>query len=48
LTADLRTDDFTPQAVAERIQSLQADPWADYWTTRQSITKQMRAAVGLT
>jgi bifunctional non-homologous end joining protein LigD len=48
VTADLRTDDFTPQAVVERIQSLQADPWADYWTTRQSITKQMRAAVGLT
>jgi bifunctional non-homologous end joining protein LigD len=47
LTADLRTDDFTPRAVVERIQSLQADPWADYWIVRQSITKQMRAAVGL-
>jgi bifunctional non-homologous end joining protein LigD len=41
---DLRAR-FDVRSVLERVRD--ADPWADYWTTRQSITAQMRKAIGL-
>ncbi|HEX8392126.1 MAG TPA: DNA ligase D [Longimicrobium sp.] len=47
LTADLKTDRFTPAAVIERVRALKQDPWAEFWTTRQSLTKKMRAELGL-
>jgi bifunctional non-homologous end joining protein LigD len=43
----LDPDAFTPDAVARRLAKLKADPWEGYWTSKQSITKAMRAAVGL-
>ncbi|HWK88633.1 MAG TPA: DNA ligase D [Longimicrobium sp.] len=43
LTPALRTDTLTPDAVIARLESLEADPWKDFHTTRQVITKVMRA-----
>ena len=43
----LDPDAFTPDAVAKRLAKLKADPWEGYWTSKQSITKAMRTAVGL-
>ncbi|MBB4638656.1 DNA ligase D [Longimicrobium terrae] len=47
LTPALRTDDFTPAAVIERVRGLKDDPWAEFWTTKQSLTKKMRTELGL-
>jgi bifunctional non-homologous end joining protein LigD len=47
LTPRLDPDTFTPDAVAKRVAKLKADPWDGFWTSKQSITKAMRAAVGL-
>jgi bifunctional non-homologous end joining protein LigD len=47
LSSRLDPDAFTPDAVAKRVARLKADPWKGYWTSKQSITKGMRTAVGL-
>lgn len=36
---------FTLQTVPQRLKRLRRDPWKDYWTTRQTLTKQMLKAV---
>ena len=41
---DIR-DKFTIKSVPRRLAKLRADPWRDYWTTEQSITAKMRAAL---
>ncbi|HST62746.1 MAG TPA: DNA ligase D [Longimicrobium sp.] len=43
----LDPDAFTPDAVLKRVAKLKADPWDGYWTSKQSITKAMRTAVGM-
>ena len=43
---DLRAR-FTLLNVRERLAGLKQDPWADYWTTRQSITPKMKKSLGL-
>lgn len=47
LTPRLDPDAFTPDAVVKRLAKLEGDPWEDYWTSKQSITRAMRTAVGL-
>jgi len=47
LSPKLNPDAFTPDAVTRRVAKLKADPWDGYWTSKQSITKAMRAAIGL-
>ncbi|HEX6042670.1 DNA ligase D [Longimicrobium sp.] len=47
LNPKLDPDAFTPDAVVKRLAKLKADPWDGYWTSKQSITKTMRAGVGL-
>ena len=37
---------FTLDAVKKRVGKLRADPWKDYWRTRQRITAKMREALG--
>lgn len=46
LHQDVRFDHFTIRNVPERIAGLKADPWADFFTTRQSITGAMRKRLG--
>ena len=47
LGAELDPDQFTPEAVIRRVAKLKRDPWDGFWTSRQSITRAMRAAVGM-
>lgn len=47
LSPRIRSDAFTPAAVIERLKKLTRDPWEDFYKTRQTITKQMKAAVGM-
>ncbi|HEX8245830.1 MAG TPA: DNA ligase D [Longimicrobium sp.] len=47
LSPKIRSDSFTPAAVIERLKKLTRDPWEDFYRTRQTITKQMKAAVGM-
>ena len=46
LTASLDPATFTVQTVPKRLARLRSDPWADYWRSRQKLTKQMLKAVG--
>jgi bifunctional non-homologous end joining protein LigD len=45
LSASLEPASFTVQTVPARLQRLRNDPWADYWTSRQKLTTQMRKAI---
>ncbi|MGC3974506.1 MAG: DNA ligase D [Nitrospira sp.] len=46
LSADLRSDHFTVDNVAERLEQLRQDPWKAYFTTRQRITRNMVRRLG--
>ena len=37
--------DWTLRNVERRLRSLKADPWRDYWTTAQQVTREVRGAV---
>jgi bifunctional non-homologous end joining protein LigD len=41
LSNDLRSDHFTIENIHERLGRLRKDPWKDYLTTRQRITRAM-------
>ncbi|HYH78945.1 MAG TPA: hypothetical protein VEX86_04090, partial [Longimicrobium sp.] len=43
----IRSDELTPAAVIERLKKLTRDPWEDFYKAKQSITKQMKQAVGM-
>jgi bifunctional non-homologous end joining protein LigD len=43
----VRSDQFTILNLSRRLQSLRTDPWADFPTTRQSITAAARRKVGV-
>jgi bifunctional non-homologous end joining protein LigD len=45
LTPSLDPASFTVRTVPRRLARLRRDPWADYWTMRQKVTKQMLSAV---
>jgi len=47
LSPDLRSDTFTIDNLPNRLDRLKKDPWRDFSTTRQSITKAMKAKYGL-
>ena len=47
LETDVRANTFNVRNLPERLESLQADPWADFLKERQSITAAMRKAVGM-
>lgn len=46
LSADLRSDHFTVANVAKRLNSLKRDPWRDYFTVKQKLTRRMKALLG--
>jgi len=45
LTARLRPAEFSVPSMPSRLAALPEDPWAGFFTTRQALTKGMRAAV---
>ncbi|HSU18054.1 DNA ligase D [Longimicrobium sp.] len=47
VSAKIRSDQLTPAAVIERMKKLTRDPWEDFYKARQTITKQMKQAVGM-
>ncbi|MHC4991985.1 MAG: DNA ligase D, partial [Planctomycetota bacterium] len=47
LTPEQTPDRFTVKTVPRRLARLEEDPWLDFRSIRQSITKSMRDAVGL-
>lgn len=46
LTPKVRPEQFVPATVIERLKRLDRDPWEGFWKAKQSLTKEMRAAVG--
>jgi bifunctional non-homologous end joining protein LigD len=47
LETGVRGDSFNVRNLPERLESLPADPWADFLKVRQSITAAMKAKVGM-
>jgi bifunctional non-homologous end joining protein LigD len=44
LTARTRPDMFNIKSSPKRLDKLKKDPWADFFSTRQSITREIKAA----
>jgi bifunctional non-homologous end joining protein LigD len=47
LSPSLDASAFTVVTVPKRLAKLRADPWADYWSTRQKLTRPMLKAMGI-
>ncbi|HET9211767.1 MAG TPA: DNA ligase D [Thermoanaerobaculia bacterium] len=47
LETDVRGNTYTLRTLPERLEKLPADPWADFFKVRQSITAAMKKAVGM-
>ena len=47
LETDVRANTYNVRNLPERLESLEADPWADFLKERQSITADMKKAVGM-
>ena len=47
LETDVRANTYNVRNLPERLESLEADPWADFLKERQSITAAMKKAVGV-
>ena len=47
LETDVRANTYNVRNLPERLESLDADPWADFLKERQSITAAMKKAVGM-
>ncbi len=45
LSPDLRSDHFTVANVVERLKGLKRDPWRDYFTVKQKLTRRMKTAL---
>ncbi|HYH46968.1 MAG TPA: DNA ligase D, partial [Thermoanaerobaculia bacterium] len=43
----LRGNTYTVENLDTRLAALKSDPWADFWTVKQSITRDMRKALRL-
>jgi Predicted eukaryotic-type DNA primase len=47
LSVHLQSDHFTVLNVMERLKRLKSDPWRDYFTVRQKLTRKMQASLGV-
>ena len=47
LETDVRGNTYTVRTLAERLENLPSDPWADFFKVKQSITAAMKKAVGM-
>ena len=45
LSVDMRSDHFTIANLPDRLSQLRQDPWKDYFSTQQRITRKMLAAL---
>ena len=46
LSQEVRRDYFNVKTVPDRLRTMKKDPWADFFTVRQSVTKAMMKKVG--
>ena len=47
LSVDVRSDHFTVDNVVVRLNRLKQDPWRDYVSVKQKLTRKMRASLGM-
>lgn len=47
LSVDLRSDHFTVANVEKRLKGLKRDPWRDYFTVKQKLTRNLKASLGV-
>jgi hypothetical protein len=47
LSADIRSGHFTIANVPALLQGLKEDPWRKYFTVKQTLTRRMKAAIGI-
>ena len=47
LSIDLRSDYFTVENVVARLETLRQDPWKDYFTLHQKLTRKMTDSIGM-
>jgi bifunctional non-homologous end joining protein LigD len=47
LSADRRSDHFTVENVPQRLSRMRRDPWREYFTTKQQLTRRMKQALGV-
>ena len=47
LSADVRSDHFTVANLSARLNGLKLDPWRDYFTLKQKLTRAMNASLGV-
>ena len=47
LSAEVRSDYYTVINVLERLKKLKRDPWRDYFTVTQTLTRKMKASLGV-
>jgi len=47
LSVDVRSDHFTVDNVVVRLNRLKHDPWRDYVSIKQKLTRKMRASLGM-
>ncbi|RPH78508.1 MAG: DNA ligase D, partial [Nitrospiraceae bacterium] len=47
LSVDRRSDHFTVDNVLDRLNGLNQDPWREYFTVKQKLTRKMHAALGV-
>ena len=47
LSADMRSDHFTLSNLQDRLSRLRKDPWKDYYSTKQRITRNMLKSLGV-
>ena len=47
LSVDVRSDHFTVANMVERVKELKRDPWRGYFTVQQKLTRNMKAALGM-
>jgi len=45
LSAELQPDSFTIANIGARLDRLKNDPWQDFFTVRQRLTKKMMGAL---
>ena len=47
LSVDRRSGHFTVDNVLERLNGLKQDPWRDYVSVKQKLTRKMHASLGM-
>ena len=47
LSVDLESSHFTVANVVERLTGLKRDPWQDYFTVKQKLTRKMKVSLGI-